>query len=117
MINETERTPEVFREHFEECLRHFANRFNAKHPPGKKGLPRIRKPIADFCGVGDSAVQAWLSEDQGKSPVGEAEVRLKCFLDLNGYRIIELERLPRRTLTECSRNTTRASRAKKFLLL
>lgn len=102
VINETERTPEVFRDHFEECWRHFTNRFNAKYPPGKKGLERIRKPIADFCAVGDQTVARWLSAEKPSTPGGLTDIKLKCFLDLNGYRIIEFERLPRvlRNLSE-----------------
>ena len=85
---------EIFRDHFKECLDHFAKRFNAKVPPGKKGF-ELRKLIANFCGVGDPTVQRWLSDFKDHLPVGEIEVKLKCFLDLNGYRVIELERLPR----------------------
>jgi hypothetical protein len=87
---------EVLREHFAECLKHFADRFRTKWPHGKKGLAKARKPIADFCDVNESAVKDWLSYTENpRPPVGETEVRLKCFLDLNGYRVIELERLSR----------------------
>jgi hypothetical protein len=86
---------EVFRDHFEDCLMHFANRFNAKMPQGKKGLVEARKPIADFCGASDATVRSWLSDCERRLPMGGLELKLKCFLDLNGYRIIEFERLPK----------------------
>ena len=92
---EEERTPEVLREHFEECLKHLALRLDARRPPGSKGVSMLRKPIAEFCGVGEWTVKTWVSDSAPKVPVGLPEIRLKCLLDLNGYRIIEVERLPR----------------------
>ena len=95
MINETEKTPEVFRDYFEECWRHFTNRFNSKYPPRGKDLERLRKPIADFCAVGDKTVARWLSAERPSIPEGITKIKLECFLDLNGYRIIEFERCSR----------------------
>jgi hypothetical protein len=85
---------EVLREHFKECLEHFSRKVNAKIPPGKKGAATLRKPMADFLGVGDGAVQALLSGRSGV-PKGGQLIKLMCYLDLHGYRIIEFERLQR----------------------
>ena len=85
---------EIFREHFEECIAHLARRLNERISQRKKGLIEARKPIAEFCGVNDSAVARWLSEVSPGHPVGDLEFKLKCLLDVNGYRIIEFERLP-----------------------
>jgi hypothetical protein len=95
-FNEIER-PEIFRDHFRECLAHFARKFNANYPPGTKGLAEARQPLADFCGVTGHTISRWLSASGAEQtfPVGEAEIKAKCLLDLNGYRIIELERLPK----------------------
>src|SRR6185312_4720856 len=87
-------TQEVFRDDFEGCLKHFAARFREFWPPGKLGLAKARKPIADFCSVSEQTIKNWLSED-GTLPTGEFTIKAECFLDLNGYRIIEFERLPK----------------------
>jgi hypothetical protein len=84
---------EIFREHLEECIAHLARRLHEKMPPRTKGLVEARKPIAEFCGVNDSTVTCWMSESSPTHPVGDVEIRLKCLLDINGYRIIEFERL------------------------
>jgi hypothetical protein len=89
------RSKEIIRDHLKECVEHLARRFNETFPKGKKGISRFRKPMADFCGVGDTTIASWLSDVGHRLPMGEIEVKLKCFLDLNGYRVIELERLPR----------------------
>jgi hypothetical protein len=96
VLNEVEKN-EVFRDHFKECLAHFAARFNANYPPGRKGLTEARQPMADFCGVSKQTISRWLSATGADQtvPVGEAEIRATCLLNLNGYRIIEFERLPK----------------------
>ena len=93
MPNNLERH-EIFRDHFEECIAHLARRLNEKMPQRTRGLFEARKPIAEFCGVNDSAVVRWLSETSPGHPIGNLELKLKCLLDINGYRIIEFERLP-----------------------
>ncbi len=84
---------EIFREHFEECLRHFGKTFSANYPPGSRNRCKLLKPLIDFCGVGRQTAQKWI-DDMG-IPRGELMMKLSCYLDLNGYRIIELERMPR----------------------
>lgn len=92
---------EIFRGHLDECLEHLAKCFAAHVPKGSKGASAARRPIADFCRVGEPAVSDWLSTPQ-KVPGGESRVRLMCFLDMLGYTVIELERLKtgRRGFTE-----------------
>lgn len=85
---------EIYREHFDECIAHLARRLNERMPQGTKGLVEARKPIAEFCGVHDNTVARWLSETSPSvHPTGEVEFKLKCLLDINGYRVIEFERL------------------------
>lgn len=86
-----EERPEVFRGHLEECLRHLAKQLSVLFPPGTKNISRARKPMADFCGVGDATVRGWLVGNQ--SAVGTQLLKLWCFLDLIGYRLIQFERL------------------------
>ncbi len=85
---------EVFRGHLDECLRHLAARLESRFPKGAKGLTKARLPIATFCGVAERTVERWLSSSD-IMPVGEQHLKLMCFLDLQGYRVIELERMKR----------------------
>lgn len=87
-----EERQEVFRGHFEECLDHFSDRVNSKIPRASKRARQTRKPIEVFCGVGPEAVADWLS-NRKRYPVGESLIKLTCYLDMHGYRIIEFERL------------------------
>ena len=86
--------PEIFRGHLEECLRHIWDTLKkAGYKRGTHGLAEARMPIAKFCDVSDPTVKDWL---EGKmEPVGETLIKLSCFLDLQGYRLIEFERLPK----------------------
>lgn len=88
---EQNKREEVYRDHFEECVRHFSASIKARATSGS--VEKWTKLIADFCGVSQISVSAWLSEESGILPAGENEIRLKCFLDMQGYRIIEFERL------------------------
>ncbi len=83
---------EVFRGHLDECLQHLGASIQAAHPKGSRALGRARAPVAEFCGVGISTVIRWL--DGSGTPVGEQRLKVSCYLDLVGYRVIELERLP-----------------------
>ncbi|MGD0328143.1 MAG: hypothetical protein ABSB00_00295 [Minisyncoccia bacterium] len=89
-----EEKQEVFRGHFEECLEHFGMSFNSRIPKGTRRATQVKKPIADFCGVTIHSVTRWL-HNTGMFPIGEELIKLMCFLDMNGYRIIELERMPK----------------------
>ena len=87
---------EILREHFEECFRHLCMRFNSKVPPGMRGRIGAMKPFMDFCSVTRQTVSRWLDKDE-PLPRGEILVKMTCFLDLNGYKVIEFERMPRVT--------------------
>lgn len=86
-------TPQLFRGYFGECWEHFSNAFNLKFPPCTRNLSVMREPMKRFCSVTDQSLRRWLSKE-GTEPGGEIQFRLMCFLDLHGYKIIELERLP-----------------------
>ena len=81
---------EVFRGHFDECLDHLKKRLDEKAPKGTRGVRTVKEPIAAFCLVGIEAVHRWL---QGHPPKGIAYLRLMCYLDMIGYKVIEMERL------------------------
>lgn len=83
---------EVFRGHFEECLRHLGTSLASSVPKGSRGAAQAKKPVADFCGVKIDSVTRWL-HGTGSSPIGESYIKLMCFLDMTGYRVIELERM------------------------
>jgi hypothetical protein len=84
---------EVFRGHMDECLGHLDDALTAKVPKNSKGILQFRRPIFRFCGVEDKTLKRWLRADT--SPSGEAWIKLMCCLDILGYRIIELERMPK----------------------
>lgn len=85
---------EVFRGHFEECLRHLGTSLASSVPKGSRGAAQTKKPIADFCGVTIDSVTRWL-HGTGSFPLGEQYIKLMCYLDMVGYRVIELERMPK----------------------
>lgn len=83
---------ELFRGHLEECLEHLGVRL----PTGSKGAEQARKPMADFCGVGTKAVSRWLY-GQNTFPIGLPKgverLKLMCYLDMLGYRVIDFEHM------------------------
>lgn len=87
--------PEVFRGSFNECVHHFRRWFAKKAKKGSRKATAMKKPIADFCGVIVETITRWVNQGGVNSalPVGGALIKLVCFLDLNGYRISEWERL------------------------
>lgn len=91
---EEQRQEEVFRDHFAECLVHFGKWFNDKSPSRRRGRSETLRPIMEFCGVTLGTVQRWVDEE-GFIPKGESLIKLMCYLDLHGYRIIEFERMPK----------------------
>ncbi len=86
---------EVFRDHFEGCLTHFSRWFSQKSPPRKRGRSAKIKPMMAFCDVGLQTATRWIDNPQGPLPKGECLMKLTCYLDLHGYRIIEFERMPK----------------------
>ena len=81
---------EVFRGHWEECLKHLAVRILAKGPKGTWGASKVKQPMADFCGVKVKTIVRWFN---GGGPNGTELIKLLCYMDLMGYRVIELERM------------------------
>lgn len=91
----------VFRGHIEECVQDYNNRLSEGFSEGSKGSAEARQPLADFCGVSQtSSVYRWLK--LGKLPRGAQLIKLMCFLDIIGYKVIDLERMSktRRMLSE-----------------
>ena len=84
---------EVFRGHFDECLKHLGETLAGQRPKGSKGTVEARIPIRNFCGVNDNAVTGWLNGK--RKPLGERRIKMMCLLDINGYRVIEIENLGR----------------------
>jgi transcriptional regulator with XRE-family HTH domain len=85
----TEEREELFRGHIEECLRNLKGLL----PENPWVAAEHKKPLANFCGVSLDSVNQWLN---GKSlPVGEKYIKLMCYLDAIGYKIIELEKTPK----------------------
>lgn len=79
---------EVFRGHAEECLKALSsNLAKSDH----KEVKRVINHMAAFCGVRAKTIREWLKKTE-KLPQGEYYLRAVCFLDLMGYRVIELER-------------------------
>ena len=83
---------EIFRGHVEECLKHLGLKLYQGIPRGSRGASEAKRPIADFCGVTVDTTTRWLN-DPKHLPVGEVYIRLMCFLSVNGYRVLELERM------------------------
>lgn len=83
--------PEVMRGSLEECLRHWAREMDRTHPKGSHGSLGARKPLADFCGVSVHTASDWVL---GKLlPKGETWFHLALWLQVKGYRVVELEQL------------------------
>lgn len=85
---------EVFRGHIEECLRHLGMSIISSVPKGSRGAVQVKKPLADFCGVTIDAATRWLYGTR-PLPIGETLIKLMCYLDMVGYLVIELERMPK----------------------
>ena len=83
---------EIFRGHLEECFDHYIETLSFIAPKGTRGSPEAKRPLVGFCGVTISTVTRWFN--QKILPIGEILIKLTCFLQLLGYRVIEFERLP-----------------------
>lgn len=85
---------ETLRAHVDECFKHFVATITALAPKGSRESASFKKPLADFCGVNVSSVTRWFGNTT-VLPKGKEYVKLLCFLELVGYRVIELERMPK----------------------
>lgn len=72
-----------------ECLRHYVS---SLPPRASKNVTETRRPMKEFCGVDIRTVERWMFN--GKLPVGEPLVRLRFFLEIMGYKVAELKRMP-----------------------
>lgn len=86
---------EVFRGHFDECFQHFAARLLSKFPRGSKQAHASKQPIATFCGVDVTTVTDWMYLPGDCRARGESRLKLMFYLEMSGYRVIELERMPK----------------------
>lgn len=87
-----EETEIIFRGHLDECLRHMAERYKRQIRKGSPIADKAKRPIAEFCGVTTQTVQGWFF-DGSQMPIGETWIKLICYLDLLGYKVIEFERM------------------------
>lgn len=85
---------EVFRGHLEECFRHLGTSLTSSVPKGSRGVTLAKQPVAEFCGVTIRSITRWLHNTES-FPIGETLIKLMCYLDMVGYRVIELERMPK----------------------
>jgi hypothetical protein len=83
---------EVYRGHLKECLIHLDMALASKIPRGIKGTAKQRMPMAKFCEVNIQTISRWFNPDY-PAPVGEVIVKLYCYLDMIGYRVMEFEKL------------------------
>lgn len=91
-VEDSQVRTEVYRGHFPECFKHFRTRFAARVPKGSPRALQEKQPIADFCGVKVDSLTRWLNTGK-RLPVGEQHIKLMCYLDLIGYRVLELENM------------------------
>ncbi len=90
VVNE-ESPPEIFRGYLEECWEHLVREMQSKTPKNSKRAGRAKQPIAEFCGVLNSTVQNWMV---GRGiPQGIVRVKLTCYMEMLGYRVIEFSKL------------------------
>lgn len=86
---------EVFRGHFDECLAHFGSAYNKHFPRATRNRNTNVKPISDFVGSNPVTITTWLDDPENAKPSGIFKIKLSCYLDSHGYRIIEFEKLPK----------------------
>ncbi|MBD3359625.1 MAG: hypothetical protein GF365_02880 [Candidatus Buchananbacteria bacterium] len=90
---------EIMRGHLDECLANLNHKFANKEQAQTKQI--LLKSMADFCGVSTDSTRRWL-HSINSLPISDKKIKLMCFLDLLGYKIIELENMTEslRGLTE-----------------
>jgi len=70
-----------------DCLKHYLEQL----PWGDQSSTEARKPMADFLGINSDSIRRWFTGDT--QPKGLVLVKLRYFLEDQGYRIEELEGL------------------------
>ncbi len=73
-------------------MRHLKAEFDSVVPRGTKGVFDQYRPIADFCKVTAVTVSRWFREGDS-NPIGDTWIKMICYLDLIGYKVIELENM------------------------
>jgi len=86
-------TTEIFRGHLDECLKHLGTRLAILAPRRSRNSAKSRLPMAAFCGIQGKSVLEWFNEKA--KPKGAQLFKCMCYLDMIGYRVIELERTKR----------------------
>lgn len=95
MNQHEEEQQEVFRGHFDECFQHFAARYLSQHPRECKDAHRSKEPIAQFCGVHVRTITDWIYNSGDCRAIGQSRIKIMFYLQMIGYRLIELERMPK----------------------
>lgn len=85
-----EKKREIYRGHIGECLRYLANSL----PKGLPATVQAYKQMAEFCGISVRTAIGWVN-NTNPLPVGGKFIKLRCYLDLAGCKVIELERMPK----------------------
>lgn len=91
-MEETSR-PEIMRGHIDECLSYL---FQKLSPLGRRSVQKkmFIASMANFCGITFDPASRWLhGGGSGSMPIGDQKIKLMCWLDLIGFRIIELENM------------------------
>src|SRR3989344_41005 len=78
--------------HVRDCLTHYLRAIHEKNPPGTSRAVKARGPMAEFCNVSVNTINRWIVCEE-ICPSGETLIKTMCFLDLLGYKVIELEGL------------------------
>lgn len=92
MLN-TDAPDEVMRGHVEECLEHLQKRFNSKIKRRSPGRLEALKPLIDFCQISQATASKLMDIDKDPDPPkGRILIKLICYLNFHGYRVIEFER-------------------------
>lgn len=92
-MNMKDEKQEMFRGHLEECLKHLSMAVASQAPPRSRKSAQLKKPIWEFCEVTLQTVKTWL--EKSSVPTGSTLFKLMCYLDKSGYKVLELERMPR----------------------
>ena len=83
---------EIYRGHFDECMVHLSRSIDSHYPKFTKETATPRIPIADFCAITEKSVARWIN-GENEGPVGLVRIKMMCFLEMVGYKIIGISRM------------------------
>lgn len=84
------------RGHLEECFEHLKKRFDSRVRRGQRGRSEAIRPLMDFCEINSKTASKWMDLSvEYPLPRGTFLLKLHCFLDFHGYKVIEFERMPK----------------------